>query len=383
MLPDNTRLLLVLPELFRSEGGIQIIGRDLLRAVARIKPSGEPYAVVLANDQPSATASAYNGDFTFGWCGGPPAMARKGRVAVGTVRHVLAHRPSLILCGHVNYAPLCRWLGALFGIPYLVMTYGIDVWSLASAGKRTALALARKVTALSRYTADRLSEQVEFSPGQLVVQPHPVREHFRPGPKPRRLEERYGLQGKRVLLTVARLAQSERYKGYDQVMDTLGTVALRAPDVRYVVVGDGDDLARAKRYARKRGVAGRVVFAGSVPNEELADYYNLCDVFVMPSRNEGQGIVYLEALACGKPVIAGANGGSRDVLLDGTLGLMVDPDRAGELSEAVLRMLEGRVDPSLTDPGRLSGTVRDRFGFDRYCSDLESVLTSCIAESAR
>ena len=383
MLPDNTRLLLVLPELFRSEGGIQIIGCDLLRAVARIKPSGAPYAVVVANDQPSAAASVYNGDFTFGWCGGPPAMARKGRVAIGMARSILANRPSLILCGHVNYAPLCRWLGALFGIPYLVMTYGIDVWSLASAGKRKALARARKVTALSRYTADRLSEQVVFSPGQLVVQPHPVREHFRPGPKPRHLEERYGLQGKRVLLTVARLAQSERYKGYDQVMDALGTVARRAPDVRYLVVGDGDDLARAKRYARKAGVADRVVFAGSVPNEELADYYNLRDVFVMPSRNEGQGIVYLEALACGKPVIAGANGGSRDALLDGTLGLMVDPDRIDELSEAVLRMLEGRVDPSLTDPGRLSGAVRDRFGFDRYCSDLESILTSCIEESAR
>lgn len=383
MLPDNTRLLLVLPELFRSEGGIQIIGRDLLRAIARIKPSGAPYAVVVANDQPSAAASVYNGDFTFGWCGGPPAMARKGRVAVGTARSVLADRPSLILCGHVNYAPLCRWLGALFGIPYLVMTYGIDVWSLSSAGKRKALARARKVTALSRYTADRLSEQVEFSPGQLVVQPHPVRDHFRPGPKPRRLEERFGLQGKRVLLTVARLAQSERYKGYDQVMDALGAVARRVPDVRYLVVGDGDDLARAKRYAWQRGVADRVVFAGSVPNEELADYYNLCDLFVMPSRNEGQGIVFLEALACGKPVIAGASGGSREALLGGSLGLMVDSDRVNELSEAVLRMLGGRVDPALTDPGRLSKAVRDRFGFDRYCSDLESILTSCIEESAR
>ena len=127
-----------------------------------------------------------------------------------------------------------------------------------------------------------------------------------------------------------------------------------------------------------QGVADRVVFAGAIPNEELPRYYNLADIFVMPSKNEGLGIVYLEALACGKPVIASATGGARDALLDGRLGQLVDPDDIAAIAEAIVRTLNGDAPNHLTDPQTLTSLVRQHFGFERYAEALESLINRCM-----
>lgn len=110
-------------------------------------------------------------------------------------------------------------------------------------------------------------------------------------------------------------------------------------DLRYLIVGDGDDRPRFESLADELGVRELVIFAGKVPSEELCDHYNLCDLFAMPSTGEGFGIVFLEALACGKPVIAGSKDASRDALLDGELGVLVDPEDPRELRDAIVAIL--------------------------------------------
>ena len=285
------------------------------------------------------------------------------------------------MCGHVNFAPVCDWIKRLMGIPYMVVTYGIDVWDIHSRRQLRALERASLVTALSEYTRYRIAGQVELG-DRLVVQPHPVRDLFAPAPKPDRLAGRFCLRDKKVVLTVSRLAKSERYKGYDRVIAALGAVASRVPNVAYLIVGDGDDLPRARRHAEECGVADRVVFAGAVPNEQLPAYYNLSDIFVMPSKNEGLGIVYLEALACGKPVIAGATGGARDALRNGELGQLVNPDNTPAIADAIADTLTGRVAPQLVDPEWLRAKVQQHFGFDRYCEAMESLVRSRAVETA-
>jgi glycosyltransferase involved in cell wall biosynthesis len=141
-------------------------------------------------------------------------------------------------------------------------------------------------------------------------------------------------------MTLGRLSSSERYKGVDEVLDVLPELARSCPDVCYLVAGDGDDRPRLEARARELGLQDRVVFAGFVDESEKADYFRLADVFAMPSSGEGFGFVFLEALACGIPVVASRVDGSREAVLDGELGEVVDPADRDSVRSAIVRALQ-------------------------------------------
>jgi len=150
-----------------------------------------------------------------------------------------------------------------------------------------------------------------------------------------------GLDQARVILTVGRLTPR---KGIDTVIRALPSVIERVPNAVYMVVGEGEDRERLEALARETGVEDHVLFEGSVPFSQLPSTYNLCDVFVTPSRSappsvEGFGIVFLEANACGKPVIGARSGGIPDAIVDGETGLLVEPDDEPGLAEALVSLL--------------------------------------------
>ena len=125
----------------------------------------------------------------------------------------------------------------------------------------------------------------------------------------------------------------------------------RYPNLRYVLVGYGPYREDLERAASELGIASHVLFAGKVPHEELLDYFAVSDVFVMPSHvNEAQcdvegfGIVFLEANACGKPVVGGRSGGIPDAIVEGETGLLVDPLSPQAVADALGRLLD---DPAL------------------------------------
>src|SRR5204863_199848 len=147
----------------------------------------------------------------------------------------------------------------------------------------------------------------------------------------------YGLEGKRVILTVGRMSRSERYKGFDEILEALP----RLPDdVVYLIAGGGDDVARLQQKATRLGAAERVRFTGLFAEEEKADLYALADVYAMPSRGEGFGFVFLEAMASGMPVIASKHDGGREAILNGKLGTLVDPSNPAEVRAAIADALE-------------------------------------------
>jgi glycosyltransferase involved in cell wall biosynthesis len=159
------------------------------------------------------------------------------------------------------------------------------------------------------------------------------------GEKPHYLEQRYGLSGKKVLMTLGRLLQSEQQKGIDEMLEILPELMAEEKNLSYLVAGDGDDKQRLECKAASLGLNGHVVFAGRVPETEKADHYRLADAFVMPGRQEGFGFVFLEAMASGIPVVASSLDGSRDAVLDGRLGELVDPDDREALKAAIRRAL--------------------------------------------
>jgi len=141
---------------------------------------------------------------------------------------------------------------------------------------------------------------------------------------------------------LCRLPGKERYKGVDEVLELMPKLLLREPRLVFLVAGDGDDRPRLEEKAASLGVSDRVVFTGFVPEREKVDHYRLADVFVMPGRGEGFGFVFLEALACGVPVVASKLDGSREAVRNGQLGRLVDPGDPAELEAAILGALSDR-----------------------------------------
>jgi glycosyltransferase involved in cell wall biosynthesis len=222
-----------------------------------------------------------------------------------------------------------------------------------------------------------MAAALEMEPGQISVLPDTFDpEKFTPGPKPRFLLKRYGLRPEQpVILTIARLDQSEQYKGYDQVLRALPPVCGEFPDVRYVLGGRGQDRERVERLIRDLHLEENVTLAGYVAEHELREHYNLCDVFAMPSKGEGFGIVFLEALGCGKPVVAGNKDGSLDAVLGGRIGALVDPDDVQEIEAALIQLLRrSHPNPILRDPGELRREAIDAYGYDNFRARLEDIV---------
>lgn len=267
----------------------------------------------------------------------------------------LTQRPSRHHCGQVLSSGIAGLIcKKLLRIPYVVYVYGSETIRLGTSGlsrwlMRTILCESDWVIANSAYTAEEFRTFGVDEDRLRVIYPGVDPERFRPADPDGPLIERYGLEGKRVLLTVARL---DERKGHDTVIHALASLMEDIPDLVYLIAGKGREEARLRQLSIDMGVGERVLFAGYVPDEDLPDYYNLCDIFVMPNRVttdtvlagdiEGFGITFVEAGACGKPVIAGRSGGAVEAVVDGETGLLVDSRSPEAVAEAIRCLLQDR-----------------------------------------
>jgi glycosyltransferase involved in cell wall biosynthesis len=304
------------------------------------------------------------------------ARLQTPRFAAGLLAACGRERPDHVISAHLNFGPVAHLAKRMFGVPYTVSAYGIDVHEALSESRRNALRNADKVIAASEWCRRRLIDMVKVDPDRVCVLAQTVDDaRFSSGQKPAHLMRRYKVRpDERVVLTVARLDASEGYKGYDRVAQALPAVHAACGPVRYIVVGKGDDRGRVETLAQEFGVAGDIVFAGFVPNEELADHYRMADVFAMPSTGEGFGIVFLEALACGTPVLAGNADGSVDALDRGRLGRLVDPNDVSAIAEGLISLLRQDGPSWWFDRDALHRAVVARFGRAAYLEALRALF---------
>jgi glycosyltransferase involved in cell wall biosynthesis len=286
------------------------------------------------------------------------------------------YRPTLIVCGHVGFSSVCLVISKIIGVPYVTLAHGVEVWGMGRA-KRISLAFSKKILAVSRYTRQRILDQIPgCTASRVSVFPNTFdSDRFCPSPKSRDLMRRLGLvDTDLIVLSVSRLSSSEGAKGCDKVISGIKGLSTRFPNLKYIACGSGDDLPRLRAVARDAGLLDKVIFPGFIPDALLPDYYNLCDLFVLPSKKEGFGIVFLEALGCGKPVVAGNKDGSVDALLDGELGLLIDPDSADAVTEAILKVLNKNVPIRTLDGSYLRSHVIRVYGFAAFKSRLGELL---------
>jgi glycosyltransferase involved in cell wall biosynthesis len=300
-------------------------------------------------------------------------VSRSHIFAARALASAARHRPDYIISTHVNFGPVARLAKQLLGIPYGLVAHGIDIHPALKPEVFAALCNADRVVAVSNWTRLRVLDLGAVEPAAVSILPNTFDEtRFCVGPKPEELVSRYGIRpGERVILTVARLAADERYKGYDRIIHALPQLQQKYGPIRFILVGKGEDQARLRALSRVIGSGSEITFAGFVPDAQLADHYRLADVFAMPSTGEGFGIVFLEAMGCGTPVVAGNRDGSVDALDHGRLGCLVDPNDVDAIIHGIESMLD-RCGPSWWfDRGKLSSAVREAYGEDAFRRKIE------------
>jgi phosphatidyl-myo-inositol dimannoside synthase len=315
---------------------------------------------------------------------GPPALrtSAKIRFFVSAAAAAIAWRPDLVICAHVAMSPVGRLIQRLTGTPYWVVLYGIEVWGDLPAPKRDALRAAARLVAITRFTLDATIKRHALGEISAVILPPTLPRENSQSPK---TSDGASSESQRpIVLTVGRIAASEQYKGHDVMLEAWPSVLRRVPNAEYWIVGDGDDRARLEARARDLGIAGSLRFAGSVSPEELAVCYDRCRVFAMPARTEldgpvprgeGFGIVFLEAMAHGKPVVGPRTGAPAEFISSGVHGLLVDPTDPREIADALVELLS---DPARAGRMGVAGKdwVEREFSFERFCERVREALRS-------
>jgi phosphatidylinositol alpha-1,6-mannosyltransferase len=291
----------------------------------------------------------------------------------------LGRQCDTVILSHINMAvvglaikllnPKCK---------VMLIAHGIEVWRPVTFLKRAFLKQCDKIICVSEFTRTEVIRWHNTDPGKCVILNNAI-DPFMKLPvelvKPLPLLERYGLTPDNdILFTLTRLANTEQYKGYDQVIRSIGKLKTKFPEIRYVLAGqyDEEEKQRINNLITQHKAEGLVILSGFINEEELTDHFLMADLFILPSKKEGFGIVFIEALACGLPVICGNTDGSLDAVKHGKLGTAINPDNTDELELAVLNHLENR--PSLAERTRLQQECISYFNTDCYVTKLENLL---------
>jgi glycosyltransferase involved in cell wall biosynthesis len=338
------KVLALVTDAFGGFGGIAQYNRDFLRALANSDVVQDVNVLPRGGDKPIPPLPACVRQ--------QPAVKNKILYSLRALRASLAG-PDIIICGHLFMAPLAVVLMKVCGARLWIQVHGIEAWEELPPLYQKSIVFADLITSVSRYTRRRLLHWAEVNRNTVKILPPTVSaRRFAPAAKPTTLMASHDLVGKKIILTISRLAKSEGYKGQDRVIRVLPDILRKHSNAVYLIGGDGDDRHRLEELAFSMGLANHVKFIGMIRESDLADTIRLADVFVMPSTGEGFGIVFLEALRCGIPVVAGNQDGSRDPLADGTLGQLVDPENSSDLSNAICSALLEPQKPNLEESGR-------------------------------
>jgi len=369
------------PNMFNLKGGIQVYLAFFLETL-QSKYINKNFEVFLKHDTQSLTSYFDLKNTKFHFAGAWPGALRTPAFAAQIMGYGMWQKPSLIIASHLNFTVAAYWLKRLTGIPYWAIAYGMEAWDIKQPAIQKALHNADRILSISGYTRDRLIEEQNLDPNKISLLPCTFEaSQFKIAPKPTYLLEQYGFKPDQpIILTVSRLSALERYKGYDKILEALPQIRQAIPNVHYIIAGKGNDRPRIEQLIAQQGLQECVTLAGFVPDEQLCDYYNLCDLFAMPSKREGFGIVYLEALACGKPTLGGNRDGAIDALCHGELGALVDPDDAGAIAQTTIQILQKtHPNPILYNPEALRQRVIDVYGFEQFKQTLAQYVDEFFA----
>ncbi len=284
----------------------------------------------------------------------------------------------IILVSHINLLPIA-WVIKMISpsTKVLLFAHGIEVWQPLGRFKKMMLNSCDRIISVSNFTNDKIQELHQIPKEKCFVLNNCL-DPFLPIPgkldRELNLRKRYGIGEKELLLfTLTRLSAKERYKGYDFVMEALVHLKKEYPGIRYLLAGsyDKEEKEFLDNHIQKLGLQEQVLMPGFIADDEIAAHFSMADIYVMPSRKEGFGIVFIEAMYYGLPAIAGNRDGSVDALCNGKLGLLVNPTDVQEIREAIEKMLANM---NAYKPNR--ELLLQHFSFSNYKSKFIKMLNS-------
>lgn len=355
------RILYIVPDLYERPGGIARYAQMVCRALANA--NCQLQVVVLMDHTQCVHAYTLSlPGISYYACNGSRSLLV--RTCLETAVH---HLPDIILVGHVNFAPLGFMLAQFIQAKYATFIYGVDVWHPLPWHRRLGAQHSDKIIAISRFTLDQAIKN------HNVVQPKKTAVLH--NCLPDKLNEAGNYHEQRLLLSMLTVSRLVAHKGHEYVLRTMPTILESFPNLVYDIVGDGELAASLKDLAAELGITHAVRFHGWVSEESLQAHYANASLFVMPSRGEGFGFVFIEALAHGIPVVAGNTDATPEVVIDGETGLLVDPTSVESIAAAIIQLLQ---DPERRQTMGQNGYryVNQQFGFAHF----QHLLLTYVAE---
>jgi len=362
-------------------GGVQRASRHVAAVTARFAAERGMAARFLSLNDPHGLHTVRVGSLEFSATGYGGSKAKFVLAAL----QAAGQRPAMVMALHPHLSPIVSAMRARSGnFRSIIFTHGIEVWKPLGWPRGASLRRADLVLAPSADTVQHLISQQHILPAKVQRLPWGLDPDF---------EARIASSGAvapppnfprtgRIVLAVGRWDRAEQYKGADTLIAALPNVLQAAPDVSLALVGDGDDRPRLEQLARDLKVSERAHFLHGLTLEQLFACYSGCDVFALPSRGEGFGLVFLEAMAHAKPVIGGAHGGIPDIVEDGVTGLLVPHGNVERLAGA-LESLFANPDRAKEMGARGRERVEKHFSFAQFQLRLTKILGDVLAQQHR
>ncbi len=357
----RSRTLLLAPEIFASEGGIPRILQSYLKALCDLAVPDRAVRLLALNDSAVGSSDVRRSanDTLEDWF---VCSRNKSRFIRAALR--MSRGCDWIVCGHVAQLPVV-WLTQLLHprLRYALVAHGIEVWRPFTFAERVALRGAEKIFCVSDYTRNELLKHCPLPASRAVVLHNALDPWFEisPGTPLAHCAP--------VILTVTRLTYADRYKGVQNLIEAMPAVRAAIPGATLRIIGRGDDLARLQSLRNQLGLTTAVEFLGYVDDKRLAAELRACRLFALPSKKEGFGLVFLEAMAHGRPCLGARAGGIPEVITADTGVLVEYGDIPGIATAAIAALLHEWDETAILDRAC-------EFSYEPFKRKLASYLTS-------
>lgn len=335
-MPRNKVLFLTL-KIFSATGGIEKVCKVAGKALNELYP--ENLTIFSMYDKQKDVDKKYFPALVF-----TGFNAQKIKGVYSSIKNGI--RSKIVILSHINLLPVGYLIKKISPKTKLVLfAHGIEVWQPLSGLKLKMLSKVDSILAVSNYTKDKMRNLYKLDKRKFQILNNcldPFLPIFINGDVQSILYKKYNLsESDFILITVTRIAADEQYKGHEKILESMSTLVREFPNIKYLIVGkyDKSEKERLDILIDNYNLKDKIIFTGFVLDEALAAHYKLANVYVMPSKGEGFGIVFIEAMFYKLPVIAGNSDGSVDPLLNGKLGQLVNPDNAEELTVAIKNVI--------------------------------------------
>ena len=370
--PKKNILFLTL-KVFSATGGIEKVCKVIGKAIYSFSIEEKATIRVLSmyDQQEDADDNRYFTSDIFKGFG-------KSRVKFIVEAIWMGRKKNKIVLSHINLLLVGRMIKLINpSAKIILIAHGIEVWGKLSWIQQRMLTSIDTFVSVSQFTSMKLQENHQIDPLKCKVINNcldPFIPNISSVVNEGNIRMKYGFTNdQKVMLTLTRISSKERYKGYDRVIEAMVNLIPRHPQLRYLLAGKYD--SQEKQYLDQliahHGLKDFVVVPGFVSEEELDAHFSLADLYVMPSIKEGFGIVFIEAMHYGLPVIAGNMDGSVDALINGALGTLVNPLDTNDIEIAIDNIL---IDKNKYLPNE--ELLMESFGYDEYKRKL-GILLSC------